>query len=386
MLKGFWAVTAMSFKTYWRDKMSVFWGIVFPLLLMGLIGSTFGRADQFSATVSVAVEETSAAPVEAPAAAAPLPMAPGPSATPGLPPVIPPAALREALVGALKQVKGLTVIEEPLEKGLAALRKGDRTLVVEIPAALPGSVPVHYDEGQAQTAQVGIAVVRQVAAEYDKRLTGRPELLTVAPQAVNAEQFKLFDFLLPGILAMTFMQTGLMGVTWVIANYREKLVLKRVLTTPFHPFAFLSGLVTRFTVINLLQGVIIFLVATYVFRAKTIGSLLDLAILSIIGSVTFLAIGFAISTVSRTAESANALGSLVNFPMLFLSGTFWPRDLIPEALRPVVGALPLTPLVDAMRGVATRADSLLVYTPGILYLLAWTAVAFAVAAWRFRWE
>lgn len=72
--------------------------------------------------------------------------------------------------------------------------------------------------------------------------------------------------------------------------------------------------------------------------------------------------------------------------MMFLSGTFWPREFIPEALQPVIGALPLTPLVEALRGVSTQGDTLAMHTSGMLYLLAWAVVSLFVAARRFRWE
>lgn len=130
----------------------------------------------------------------------------------------------------------------------------------------------------------------------------------------------------------------------------------------------------------------IFIVATLLFGVRTEGSIAQLAALVVIGSVTFLAMGFAISTISKSAESAGALGSLIHFPMLFLSGTFWPRELLPERVGQIVWALPLTPLVDAMRGVGALGDSILVHLPGIVYLLAWAGASFALAAWRFKWE
>ncbi|HEX6971936.1 MAG TPA: ABC transporter permease, partial [Limnochordia bacterium] len=340
MWRGYARVVAMSFKAYWRDRMAVFWGIAFPLLLMGLIGAVFGRSDQLAVTISLP------------------PPAEG-SGTAGLSP----SGLRDALASALGAIDGVTLLTEPREEGLQALRRGERTALVDVPDRLPGSITVHYDEGRPEVAAATLAIIGQVVAQIDRQLSGRPALLTVAPRPVSAQQLSMFDFLLPGILAMTLMQTGLMGVTWVIADYRERLVLKRVLATPIHPFAFLAGIVSRFTVINLLQGVIIYLVATYAFGARTVGSLAALALLAVIGSVVFLAMGFAISTISKTAEAANGLGSLVNFPMLFLSGTFWPRELMPAAMRPLIDALPLTPLVDAMRGVATRADALSAHWP-----------------------
>lgn len=356
--KGFLAVVSMSFRTWWRDKASVFWGIVFPLLLMGLIGLVFGSSDNLHFSVSVAALEGD-------------PVATG-------------------ALEAFKSIEPFHVVEEPTDVGLAKLESGDRSLVVVLPA-MQGGVPggevvVYYDESNMQVSQAGVAIVRQVVEEINKGLTGREDVVTFRAEGIAAEEFSMFDFLLPGIMAMTLMQTGLMGVTYVVATYRERLVLKRVLATPFPPFAFLSGLVARFTVVNLIQILIIFLVATFVFGARTVGSLWQLAILCVIGSVAFLAMGFAVSTVSKTAESANTLGSVINFPMLFLSGTFWPKEMLPEAIRPIVSALPLTPLVDSMRGVGAMGDSLLQYTPGILYLLAWAVAGFALAAWKFKWE
>lgn len=358
VFQGISAVVAMSFRTWWRDKASVFWGIVFPLLLMGLIGLVFGRTSNLTFQVSVAA--------------------------------VPADPLAAGALEALKSVEPFRVIEEPVEVGLEKLREGDRTLVVILPAmgqaGNGGEVVVYYNEANSQVAQAGVAIVRQVVDELNKRITGRQDVIALRSESVSARELTMFDFLLPGIMAMTLMQTGLMGVTYVVANYRERLVLKRVLATPFPPFAFLAGLVARFTVVNLIQVAIIFLVATYAFGARTAGSLWHLAILCLIGSVTFLAIGFAVSTVSRTAEAANTLGSLINFPMLFLSGTFWPKEFLPEGMRSVVSALPLAPLVDAMRGVGAMGDPLSQYLGGIAYLLAWAVAGFALAAWRFRWE
>lgn len=392
-MRGFWAVTLISFRTWFRDRTSVFWGVLFPILLMGLIGAVFGGEGGLSFRVSVATS------------------AEGP--------------LVDGLVDALEDVPVFEIVRESEDAALSALAAGQRSLVVVVsgpdvaalggesgpgapdlgafgeaaldqdaleaggppPAELPPmELLVYYDEGNSQVNQVGISIVQQVVDGVNKELTGRRDVISLSQQGIAAHKLSMFDFLLPGMIAMTLMQTGLMGVTYVVANYRETKLLKRVLTTALHPFAFLSGLVARFTVVNIGQAAIIFLVGTYVYGAKTVGSVLHLLVLGVIGSVAFLALGFLISTISKSAEAANALGSLVNFPMLFLSGTFWPREMLPDAMQPIVGALPLSPLVEAMRGVSTAGHSLLDYTPGILYLLAWTAVCFAVGAWRFRWE
>lgn len=367
MFRGFLAVVDMAFRLFFRDKHGLFWGVAFPLMLMGLIGSVFGGGTDLVLTTSVVTQ--------------------------GDP-------LAQTLSQALHEVPALRVVEEDEETAMEALRRGDRSLVVVLPtvtaeAFAPGAtgeessavpVRVYYDEMSYEVSQAGIAIVRAVVDEANRRITGRSDVLAVEASGISAHNLSMFDFLLPGILSMVLMQSGLMGVTSVLTSYREKLLLKRVLATPFSPGTFLAGLVARFTITNLMQGALIVLAGVLIFGAQVVGSYLNLFVLSVIGSVTFLTIGFAISTVSQTPDGANTLGSAVSFPMMFLSGTFWPRELVPEALQPLIGVLPLTPLVEAMRGVATQADSLAMHASGLLYMGLWAAAALGIAVWRFRWE
>jgi ABC-2 type transport system permease protein len=131
---------------------------------------------------------------------------------------------------------------------------------------------------------------------------------------------------------------------------------------------------------------VIIAVAVLIFHAKIVGSLATLAALIVVGTLAFVGMGFAISTLSSTPESANLLGSAISFPMMFLAGSFWPREFMGQAFQPVIGLLPLTPLVDAMRAVAARGDALAPFLPGLAYLAAWGVAAFALAARQFRWE
>lgn len=378
-------LAAYSFRMFLRDRGALFWGILFPLLLMGLIGLVFGRADNLSFEVS-AVDESGAT-----------------------------HAAVAGIKAGLRAVPVFKVHEESRQAALAALREGKRSLVVVLPPAAasppaasppvdspagavrPGAtsprgtgqgytIQAFYDESRGEVSQAALALLQRVVDQGNLQLAGVAPTVTVDARGTSTRRLSMFDFLLPGIMAMTLMQSGLMGVTWVVSSYREKLILKRVLTTPVSPAVFYTGLVARFTAVNLFQVVVIFLVATLVFHARTAGSLAALALLSVVGSVTFLGIGFAVSAVSKSAEAANNLGSLLNFPMMFLSGTFWPREMIPASLQPAVGALPLTPLVDAMRGVGARGEPLTDFLPGIAYLLAWGAAGFLVAGRYFRWD
>lgn len=356
-MKAFFTTITMGFRHYFRDRSSVFWGIAFPLILMALIGLAFGRSDTI--TFSIGFVDQGG----------------------GL--------LSQGLRRGLSEVPVFRVTDETDQaQALDELRKGRRTLVVVVPPQNSGApVRVFFDQARVQDSRTALVILERFVAEANMRLAGAPQVVRIqATGLAGQRRLRFFDFLLPGILAMTVMQTGLLGVTYVVAEYRQRLILKRILATPVHPLVFLGGLVGRYTVTNLVQIAIIVTVALTVFNATIVGNPVMVGGLMIYGTLMFVGMGFAISTVSRTPESANLLGSAIHFPMMFLSGTFWPREFMPEFMQPVIGLLPLTPLVDAMRAVAARGDSLVPYLLGLGYLGVWGTVAFAVALWRFRWE
>lgn len=356
-MKGFATTVLMGFRMYVRDRGALFWGIAFPLILMTLIGLAFGRSG--SPTYTVAVVDQGAGPLGA------------------------------GLVAGLRGVPVFNVVvsTDP-EKSLADLRQGRLTLVVVVPP--DGSnepVRAYFDQSRSADSQTALVILERFVAEVNLRLASAPPTVRLQPTGVAGErQLRFLDFLLPGILAMTVMQTGLSGVTFVVTTYRQRLILKRVLATPAHPAAFLGGLVGRYALTSLLQMTVIVAVAVFAFHAKIVGSFVSLAGLIVVGTLAFVGMGFAISTLSSTPESANVLGSAISFPMMFLAGSFWPREFMPPAFQPVINLLPLTPLVEAMRAISTRGELLAPYLPGMAYLTAWGVLSFAFAILRFRWE
>ena len=352
-MRAFAAVISTSIRSFFRDRGAVFFGVMLPIILMALIGLAFSRTDSLAFTVSIVDEGN--------------------------------AVLARPLKDGLGQVPVFNLIEERRDQALAQMRAGRRALVVIIPAQ-GTDLQVYYDSSRDQTSRTALLILERFVAEANLRISGVPSVVRVLSAPVAGTRVKFFDFLMPGILAMTIAQTGLLSVSTVVATMRERLLLKRVMATPVPALAFLGGLVGRFSIVQLVQGAIIFLVGTFVFGAHTQGSLLDLGLLAVVGALAFFGMGFAISTVSKTSESANLLGSLVNFPMMFLSGTFWPREFMPQTIRPVIAYLPLSPLVDAMRGVGASGEPIGDYLWAVGYLLAWTAGAFVIAIRRFRWE
>jgi ABC-2 type transport system permease protein len=356
-VKGFATTVLMGLRMYLRDRGAVFWGIAFPLILMTLIGLAFGRSG--TPTYSVAVVDHDA----------------------GL--------LGQGLVAGLRGVPVFSIAEvSDTDTALTQLRQGRLTLVVVLPPVGSGDpVQAYFDQSRSTDGQTALVILERFVAEANLRLAGAaPTVRVHATGVAGRVQLRFLDFLLPGILALTVMQTGLSGVTYVVTTYRQRLILKRILATPAHPAAFLGGLVGRYTLTGLFQMAVIIAVAVLVFHAKIVGNLATLTALTVVGTLAFVGMGFAISTVSSTPESANLLGSAISFPMMFLAGSFWPREFMGSAFQPVIGLLPLTPLVDAMRAVSARGEALAPYLPGLAYLAAWGAISFVLAARRFRWD
>jgi len=356
-VRAFAVTVLMLFKHYFRDRTSVFWGLVFPLLLMALIGLAFGRGENLSFTIGL-VDEGG-----------------GP--------------LTQGLRQGLAEVPVFRLTDEKdRSSALDALQRGRRTLVVVIPRVGSGeAIRVYFDQARLQDSRTAMVILERFIAEANLRIAGvQPALRVQATGVAAARQIRFFDFLLPGILAMTVMNSGLNGLTWVITEYRQRLVLKRVLATPVHPLAFLGGLIARYAATNLVQLAVIVVIAVLVFHATIVGSLWVLTGLALVGTLVFVGMGIAVSTVSRTPESANLLGSALSFPMMFLAGTFWPREFMPKFMQPVISALPLTPLVEAMRAVAARGEPVTPYLSALAYLGAWGVLSFLVAGWRFKWE
>jgi ABC-2 type transport system permease protein len=350
-------IVELLFKHYFRDRSAVFWGLMFPLLLMVLIGMAFGRDENLSFTVGIVDQGN--------------------------------GTVGQSLRHGLSDVPIFRVTDEKDEgAALEALRRGRRTLVAVLPA--PGSadpVQVYFDQARVADSRTALVILERFIAEANLRLAGVAPVLHVEARPVaGVRLLRFFDFLLPGILALTVMNSGLNGASYVITEYRQRLVLKRVLATPVPPLVFLSGLVARYAATNLVQLAVIAVIAVGVFDAVIVGSLWVLAALAVFGTLVFVGMGIAVSTLSRTPESANLLGTALSFPMMFLAGTFWSRDFMPAFLQPAIAALPLTPLVDVMRGVAARGEGIAAYWPGLLYLTAWGVGASILAAWRFRWE
>ena len=357
-LLAFWKLLRANMLTFVRERATLFCTFAFPLLFIVIFGGLFGGNQSPSYSVGVAGDSTSTA--------------------------------GQAILTAFQQTKVFTLHPGDLNAELKSLKDGNRDAVLDLPASVgtnqsPAQVKVYYDPTISSNQTILLPIVDQVLAGVNQRLSGVRPLLVAAPATIQTHQLRPIDFLLPGILAMALMQLGLFSAQAIVTQ-RETRVLRRLGATPLPRAVLIGSQVAARLLIAVLQAVVLLIVARALFKFQISGSVTQVAVFVALGALTFVALGYVVAAVSPTAETAQPVAQAISFPMLFLSGVFFPISLIPNIVQPIVRVLPLTYLSDALRQAAAGGTP---YSPlwvdGVV-LVAWLGVCLAVSVRFFRWE
>ena len=192
------------------------------------------------------------------------------------------------------------------------------------------------------------------------------------------------DFLTPGMVGMTIMWVNL-GVGFMLVTWREQGILRRLGVTPLRPGSLIASQAVSFSIVSLMQTVIILTMGRLVFDVTISGSYLWLAVTVVLGVAAMLSIGYVIASLLKSVTSVNAVINLVAFPMIFLGRSYFPLDP-PPAVAPLVNAIPLTHLNDALREIVNYGGG-----PSDLWLpwavlSAWVLGGFGLSIRLFRWQ
>ena len=192
-----------------------------------------------------------------------------------------------------------------------------------------------------------------------------------------------FEYVLPALLAIGLMNFAMVGTAASVARYRELQILKRIVATPLRPASFITGQVGARVVLAAVQTAIIMIVGTVV--GGSLGPSWPLLfIISTLGNLIFISLGFAIAGRVSTVDAANNMAGLMTTPLMFFSGSFFPIESMPGWLQPVADLLPLTPLIDSMRGIALQGAALADLGPELALIGAWIVIGLGLARMTFR--
>jgi ABC-type multidrug transport system permease subunit len=257
------------------------------------------------------------------------------------------------------------------------LRLGKSSLVV-----IPGTPYTFlYDPTRPESA-----LARQRVDDVLQRAAGRKDPIPTSESLVTEPGARYIDFLVPGLLGMNLMGSGLWGVGFVIVDMRVRKLLKRFVATPMKRTDFLWSLIGGRLVFMIPELGVILGAGKLMFHVPIRGNLLAILLLSWLGAISFSGLGLLVATRAERIETISGLMNLIMLPMWLLSGIFFSPDRFPNMLQPLVQALPLTQLNYALRAVILEGAPLHSQTIRILILAAWGGVSFVCALRWFRWS
>jgi ABC-2 type transport system permease protein len=333
-------LTLLRVREFMREPEALFWTLVFPVLLTTGLGIAFRNQ---------------------------------------APERLPVAAVTDSVAQALQREPLLIVQTLDSDAARAALSTGRVVLVAEPSAS--GGVLYRFDDTnpESRTARMLADAAVQVAA-------GRRDPMPIENDVAREVGSRYIDFLVPGLVGMGIMSNAVWGLGFSIVDARRRKLMKRIVATPMRRMDYLlSYQIWRIALLAIEVGVPIGF-GVIAFGVPVRGSIAELAAISLLGSLAFSGLGLLVASRARTIEAVSGLMNLVLVPMWILSGVFFSSERFPEAVQPVIKALPLTALVDALRANMLQGATLVDVAPSLAALFGCLVVCFGLAMALFRWR
>jgi len=357
--------TKLSTRRFFRDKLALFFGIIFPLIFLfvfGTINSGSG-APKFNVALINQSDTTFA----------------------------------RSFADQLQQGKVFKVDKEATTYAEAKDKLGKSQVdgIIILPAGFgapdqakgypTGNIRLVYSQSSSGTGQTLQSVLSGTLNGVNTKLVGTPPL-AVRGEALNDHQLSPFDYTFSGLLGFSIIGIGIFGPINVFPELKKQGILRRLHTTPIRVWQYFMATMFSQAITGVVSIAIQFLVAIAVFHLKVAGNYLEIILFTVLSIFTILGIGLAIGGWAKNERQAAPLSNIIVFPMLFLSGTFFPRFEMPVWLQHVTTFLPLTPVIDGLRLLTTEGKHLVDIGPQLGLMLAWMVIIYAIAFRSFRWE
>jgi ABC-2 type transport system permease protein len=265
--------------------------------------------------------------------------------------------------------------DEAARKGF---RLGKYDLVIE--PGQDGSERYIYDPARPESvlAKTEVDNALQTAA-------GRKDVIATSESVSSEPGSRYIDFLIPGLLGMNLMNSGMWGIGFALVDMRQRKLLKRFVGTPMRRGDFLLALISSRLVLMIIEIGLLLTLGVLFFHMRVLGSIPAILSLGIAGALAFGGIGLLTASGAQKIESVSGLMNLIMMPMWIFSGVFFSYERFPAVIQPVIKALPLTALNDALRASILEGTPLVQQWARLLILLLWGGISFILALWRFRW-
>jgi ABC-type multidrug transport system permease subunit len=335
-------LTLSRLREFVREPEALFWAFVFPIVMSVALAVAFPGLG--SRPVVVGIGE-------------------GPRA--------------EAVRRALRSDGGLVVRDVPARDEPRALREGEVHVIV---------IPVDPPTYRFDPAREESRVARLVVDEALKRSDGRRDPWTAREEPMVIAGSRDIDWLIPGILGMNIMSTGMWGIGFSIVQARIRKLLKRLAASPMRKREYLLAQMLARLVFLAPEVAVPLAFGSLVLGVPVRGSVVTIGAVCVAGAFTFTSLGLLAASRPRTIEAISGVLNLSMLPMWVLCGVFFSASNFPQSIQPLIQALPLTALNDALRAVILEGATLRAVSADLGVLGVWTVVPFALALPLFRWR
>ncbi len=358
--------TKLSTKRFFRDRLAQFFSILFPLIFLVVFGSLNSGNKNVSFSVAVLNESKSSF-------ASQFTKELGSSST-------------------FKINKSLTTLQAAKDKmsknqldGIIVLPSnfGEKQANQQYPS---GTAQVLYSHSSSGTGQTLTSVLQTTFNKINTKFVTIQEPFKITGEELNQKSLSSFDYTFAGLLGFSIIGLGIFGPVNVFPELKKQGILRRLHTTPLKTWQYFMATMFSQATTGILSIGIQFLVAVKLFHLKIDGNWPSIIIFTIFSIFMILGIGLAIGGWAKNERQAAPLSNIIVFPMLFLSGTFFPRFLMPEWLQTVTNYLPLTPVIDGLRLLTTEGKTLLDIGPQLGLIAVWFVIIYAIAFRVFKWE
>jgi ABC-type multidrug transport system permease subunit len=268
-----------------------------------------------------------------------------------------------------------TVDAESAYKGF---RLGKFDLVIESDAK--GGFTYRYDPARPESV-----LARAETNDALQAAAGRKDVVPTSAVTSSEPGSRYIDFLIPGLLGMNLMNSGMWGIGFALVDMRQRKLLKRFVGTPMRRGDFLMALASSRLILMIIEVGLLLLFGVLFFHMRVLGSIAAISLIAAIGSLTFGGVGLLTASRAQKIESVSGLINLVMMPMWIFSGVFFSYERFPAVIHPLIKALPLTALNDALRASILEGTPLLQQWPRLLVMVLWGGISFGLALKWFRW-
>ncbi len=359
-----WVFFVVNLKRVFRDRVALFFTFLFPLIFLFVFGS-LSHSGHVSYRVALINESHT--------------------------------ALANEYQNSLKNDKTFNISKSAttISEANQSMSRGEIDVIIELPPGFgklnsngipSGDAVINYSQSNAQEAQALSSIMQSQFDSITNRFVKVEKPLKVVSKVTNKYSLTAFDYTFTGLLGFAVLGSGIFGPMNVFPELKKMGILRRLHTTPLRVWQFFLSNMIGQAITGLMSLAAMIAVAVGIYNLKVVGDYITLTAFLAIGIVLILGIGLALGGWAKNERQVAPLGNIIVFPMMFLTGVFFPRYLMPQWLQSVTNYMPLTPVIDGARMILTQGKSLLDLGPQLAVMGVWMVIIYAIAFRVFRWE